>query len=136
MIKVLISADSKYPVDRKRIRKLVQEFLKEQGVRAGVGVGVAIVGDRKMKVLNEQYMKHEGTTDVLSFPEVGPAFVKGPLESSGFVEPTEIGDHLGDLVVSWPQAMKQAMERNIMVDDEVDFLIRHGLLHLLGVHHD
>lgn len=129
MIKVLISADSKYPVDRKRIRSLVQSFLKEQGVNTEMSVGVAVVGDRKMKVLNEKFMHHTGTTDVLSFPELGE-------DETRFVEPESLETHLGDLVVSWPQAMKQAMERNHTVDDEVDFLVQHGLLHLLGIHHD
>jgi probable rRNA maturation factor len=105
MIKVLISADSKYPVDRKRIRKLVGDFLKEQGVISNMSVGVTVVGDRKMKVLNEKWMNHEGTTDVLSFPEIGD-------EKTRFVEPKDMESHLGDLVVSWPQAVKQALERN------------------------
>ncbi len=129
MIKVIISADSKYPVDRKRIRTIVQDFLKEQGVSTDMSVGLAVVGDRKMKVLNEKWMNHPGTTDVLSFPEVGESETR-------FVEPQHLETHLGDLVISWPQAMKQAMERNHTVDDEVDFLVQHGLLHLLGIHHD
>lgn len=129
MIKVIISADSKYPVDRKRIRKLVSDFLKDQGVSTDMSVGLAVVGDRKMKLLNEKFMKHEGTTDVLSFPELGE-------DETRFVEPDSLESHLGDLVVSWPQALKQAMERNHTVDDEVDFLVQHGLLHLLGIHHD
>ncbi len=129
MIKILISADSKYPVDRKRIRQVVEGFLTGEGVISDMSIGVAVVGDRKMKELNKKYLKVEGTTDVLSFSQMDDDRV-------GFVEPVEQEDHLGEVVVSWPQAMKQAMERNVTVDEEIDFLVKHGLLHLLGIHHD
>lgn len=128
MIKVLISADSKYPLDRKRIRTLVSDFLKEQGVTTEMSVGVSVVGDRKMKTLNKKYLKRDETTDVLSFSQFEGR--------EGFVEPPDAEAHLGDVVVSYPQAVRQALERNILVDSELDFLIQHGLLHLLGIHHD
>lgn len=128
MIKVLIKADSKYPVDRKRIRELVTQFLKEQGVETDTVVGVVMVGDRKMKELNKKYLNYDETTDVLSFSqnEVAEDLIN---------EGQDVFD-LGEVVVSWPQARRQAMERNILVDEEIDFLIQHGLLHLLGIHHD
>ncbi len=131
MIKVQIKADSKYAVDRKRIRKVVGDFFQKMEVTTDMEVGIMVVGDRKMKELNRKYLKVEGTTDVLSFSqtEVGE-------EGGRFIEPTSNGLYLGDVVVSWPQALKQAMERNITVDEEIDFLIQHGLLHLMGIHHD
>jgi len=132
MIKVYIKADSRYPIERKRVRKLVQEFLKEMGVESETQIGVVVVGDRKMKELNKKYLKVEGTTDVLSFSQT--EIQDGVSE---FVEPnSEDGLYLGDVVVSWPQAMKQAIERQITVDEEIDFLVKHGLLHLMGIHHD
>lgn len=127
MIKVLIKADSKYPIDRKRIKKVVDEFFQKMEVDSDMMVGLMVVGDRKMKELNLKYLGVEGTTDVLSFSQTE--------EKEKFVEPTE-ALYLGDVVVSWPQAIKQALERNITVDDEVDFLVQHGLLHLMGIHHD
>lgn len=130
MIKVLIKADSKYPVDRKRIRVNVSRFLAGQGVSTDLEVGVVIVGDRKMRELNKNYHKTEGTTDVLSFSQMES-------DKADPGEPKVMNlEYLGDVVVSWPQAVKQAMERNKTVDEEIDFLIDHGLLHLLGIHHD
>ncbi len=130
MISVLFKADSKYPIDRKRIRRVVQEFLAEQGVKHDLDVGVIVVGDRKMQELNKKFHHTEGTTDVLSFSQL----------ESGDQDPGEPKvmdlDYLGDVVVSWPQAVKQAIERNHTVDEEIDFLVQHGLLHLLGIHHD
>lgn len=130
MITVLIKADSKYPVDRKRIRLSVAKFLTSQGVNSDIEVGVIIVGDRKMKELNYKFHKTAGTTDVLSFSQM-----EREKSDPGVPKVMDL-DYLGDVVVSWPQAVKQAMERNKTVDDEIDFLISHGLLHLLGIHHD
>ncbi len=128
MIKINISADSKYPVDRKRIRAVVCELLKDRGVDNEIEVEVSVVGDRKMKELNMKFLRVEGTTDVLSFSQ--------DVRPEGQVGDPKDLVYLGDIVVSWPQAVKQALERNITVDDEIDFLVQHGLLHLLGVHHD
>ena len=78
-----------------------------------------------------KYLKVEGTTDVLSFSQTETSE-----KVSEFIEPTDNGLYLGEVIVSWPQAMKQALERQITVDEEVDFLVKHGLLHLMGIHHD
>ncbi len=128
MIKVLIKADSKYLVERKRIKKVVEDFFKEMEVSNDMEVGISVVGDRKMKELNKKYLDVDGTTDVLSFSQT-------ETQGEKFVEPSN-GLYLGDVVVSWPQAIKQAIERNVTVDEEIDFLVKHGLLHLMGVHHD
>lgn len=127
---MIIKADSKYPVDRRRIRKTVSDFLEEQKIEGEVEVNVSVVGDRKMRELNKKYMGVEGTTDVLSFP------LSDDETGGGFVEPGGEVLSLGDIVVSWPVAINQALERKTTVDDEVDFLVKHGILHLLGIHHD
>ncbi len=131
MIEVYIKADSRYPVDRKRIRKVVIGFLVEMGVASETEIGVMIVGDRKMRELNKKYLNRDETTDVLSFSQTE---IKSGV--SEFVEPKNAGLYLGDLVVSWPVAKRQALERQITIDEEIDFLVKHGLLHLMGIHHD
>ena len=123
MIRVKISADSKYPVERKRIRNAVKIVTDEYGLKQGV-VEVLVVGERKMTDLNKKWMKRQGPTDVLSFPmEGGFDEIDGPYI-------------LGDVVVCYPQAVKQAGEKNILVDDEIDALVEHGVRHLLGEHHE
>ena len=130
MIRIAIKADSKYAVDRKGIKKVVDDFFAKMEVENDMAVGILVVGDRKMKELNKKYLKVEGTTDVLSFSQTESK------EGDKFIEPSSDGLYLGDVVVSWPQALKQAMERNVTVDEEIDFLVQHGLLHLMGIHHD
>ena len=133
MIKVHINADGKYPVNRKRIRASVVTFLENKRITGNVQVSISIVGDRKMKFLNETYKKHLGTTDVLSFPY---SIMDPVTHTKGFVFPKDEGMILGDLIVSYPEARKRAMKRGKLVDDVIDFLIDHGLKHLTGQHHD
>ena len=122
MIRVLITTESRYPADRKIIRERAIKVLTEHGVKGKAEVEIGIVGDRKMKELHKKYMNDDSTTDVLSFP----------LEDRG---PDGVL-RLGMVVVSFPQAMKDAIEENILVDEKIAFLVSHGILHLLGIHHE
>ena len=76
-----------------------------------------------MLELNETYRKIPSTTDVLSFPQEGSDF-------------SPFGNLLGDIVISVPMAAAQAVEACIDLDDEIENLARHGLLHLLGHDHE
>lgn len=123
MVTVNIQADSKFPVNRAAVRLAVRRALGGYGLRQAQ-VGVAVVGERKMKQLNQQWMKRKEATDVLAFPlDGGFDELNGPLM-------------LGDVVVCWPMAVKQAGEKNTLVDEEIDRLVEHGVKHLLGEHHD
>ena len=59
MAKVYIKADGKYPVDRKRIRAKVLSVLAEKRITGEAQVSVMVVGDRKMKFLNDRTGKFE-----------------------------------------------------------------------------
>lgn len=128
-VRVLIKADSRFPVDRKRIRQVVNSVLKEKGVEGEVEVSLSIVGDRKMKTLNQRYLKRAQTASILSFS------LENTRENSGLgfaPSPDEIL-RLGDVVISYPQALKKAVEKSILVDDQMEKLIRQGMKHLLGI---
>jgi probable rRNA maturation factor len=125
-VKILIYVESRYKVSRKRIKSAIWSVLEENRVVSPMEVSVAIVGDRKMAKLNKQYRNKEGTTNVLSFPlsEGAPSYL-----------PTDIM-RLGDIVISYPMVIKEASAQEKMVDDRVDELVQHGMLHLLGLHHE
>ena len=106
--------------------------LKAYGVETPTAVSVRSVGDRKMKMLNETYRKKEGTTDVLSFPTEDMKKGRG----GSFAYPKDEPFPLGDIVISFPQARAQAGEREVMIDDEIEALIEHGVKSLLGYHPD
>lgn len=133
MVKIHIKADGKYPVDRKSIRARVVSVLAEKGITEPTQVSVWVVGDRKMTYYNETFKKHAGTTDVLSFPysDMDPEN-----RTPGFVQASEFGLILGDIIVSYPEARRRAMKRGKMVDEVVNFLVEHGLRHLTGEHHE
>lgn len=129
MINVLFQTESHYPVDRKKIKTAILDVL-EKKITSDTEVSVSIIGDRRMRNLNRQYRKLDETTDVLSFP-LNDSSVKGiPFQDS----PDKVL-RLGDIMVSYPQAIAQATEENKMVDDTIIELILHGLNHLLGIHH-
>ena len=125
MIRVLFQTESHFPVDRKKIKEAVITALTPE-VHRDAELSVSVVGDRRMKTLNQKYRKLNTTTDVLSF---------GLNEGEAFVEAPDDVLRLGDIVVSYPQAVVEAQEENKLVDDQIVFLVLHGLDHLLGKHH-
>ncbi len=130
MITVLFQTESHFPVDRKKIKAAIEEALVGQ-VHRDAEVSVSVVGDRRMRELNKKYRQLDKTTDVLSFGLNDPT-VQIPAE---FVEAPDDVLRLGDIVVSYPQAVAEAREENTLVHDRVVFLVLHGLDHLLGKHH-
>ncbi len=125
-VKVLFHVESRYKINRKRLKKAIEETLHEHGVKSPVEISVAIVGDRKMTKLNQSYRGKEGTTNILSFPlQEGQ---KTHLPDDNIVR-------LGDIVISYPVLIKESAEEEMLVDDRADMLIKHGLLHLMGIHH-
>lgn len=125
-INVLIYVESRYKVNRKRIKSALSQVCEENKIQSMIEVSVAIVGDRKMKLLNKKYRDKEGTTNILSFP-----LVEG--ESSKL--PNDV-TRLGDIVISYPMVIKEASRDEVLVDEKVEELVRHGMLHLLGLHHE
>ncbi|MBI2074807.1 MAG: rRNA maturation RNase YbeY [Candidatus Levybacteria bacterium] len=132
-VNVLLFVESRYKVNRKRITASIRQVLKEQQVVGAVEVSVAIIGDRKMSQLNKKYLQKEGTTNVLSFSlSEGDPTVLPPAASTSDIDVLR----LGDIVISYPQIIGEAAEEDMMVDDKIDELVKHGLMHLLGIHHE
>ncbi len=130
MVHVIIQTESRYPVSRKRITKAIQDFLTGK-IESDADVSVTFVGDRKIHELNKTYRQKDYPTDVLSFPLYDPT-QPSPVP---FIGPPDDILHLGDIVVSYPMAVKEAGEQEKLVDDMIEFLVLHGLNHLLGNHH-
>jgi len=129
MVRVLIKADSRFPVNRKKIRQLIKSMLRESGVEGEIEIGVCVVGDRKMKTLNQRYLKRDETAIILTFP------LENTGESSGlgFVDFPDDVLRLGDIVISYPQVLKKAAEENVLVDNIIEDLVKYGLRCLLEV---
>lgn len=126
MVKVLIFVESRYKVNRKRIRKTVENILSREGISTPAEVSIAIVGDRKMRELSLKYKGEDKTRNVLSFS----------LSEGQRTKDVENVLRLGDIVISYPEVIREAVAQEVLVDTRIDELIIHGLNHLLGIHHD
>lgn len=129
MVSILFQTESHYPVNRKKVKQAVVDALAKQ-VLGDAELSVNIVGDRRMKQLNRDHRKVDDTTDVLSFGLNDPT-----LKSPPFRDVPDDVLRLGDIVISYPQAVKEAGEENKLVDDKIIELALHGLDHLMGKHH-
>ena len=127
---MLIKSESRYPVSRKVIKETVERVLGEKKIKRDIEVSVNIAGDRLMKSLNKKYRNLDETTDVLSFS------LSEALENSQFVDAPDNILRLGDIIVSYPQAVVEASDEEKLVDQKIGELVEHGLLHLLGYHHE
>jgi len=124
-VKILTFVESRYKVNRKKIKEAVHEVLDVKSITSKCEVSLAFVGDRKMHALNLKFRNLDKTTNILSFP-LGEG-EQTPLPSGVL--------RLGDIVISYPQVIKEAARDDMMVDDKINDLLQHGLLHLLGEHH-
>lgn len=125
-ISVPIFVESRYKVNRRKIKEAVSQVFRDEKFTRDVEVSIAVVGDRKMRSLNNKYRNQDKTTNVLSFSQL-----EG--ESSVFKEDQLV--MLGDVVISYPQIIKDASEQEKLVDFRINELVTHGVRHLLGIHH-
>jgi probable rRNA maturation factor len=101
---------------QQRLRRILEAAARD--LRAGGELAVVFTGDRAIRTLNAKYRKKDYATDVLSFPGEGGE------------------EGLGDVVISIPAAKRNASELGRNLDEEIEILALHGLLHVLGHDHE
>ena len=126
MIPIPIFVESRYKVNKKRIRGTVASLLKKHEINGPMEISIAIIGDRKMRDLSKKYRSEDKTRSVLTF-----SLTEG---ESSRMPPNVL--RLGDIVISYPQVIKEASREEVLVDDKIDELIEHGLRNLLGINHE
>jgi probable rRNA maturation factor len=120
---VLISnRQRKVTVDCKRLRRVADLALKSLGFEEAE-LSVLLVSDRRIQQLNRQYLARNRPTDVLAFAQ---------WEGGG---ETLRPDWLGDVVISVESAEEQAAQEGKGLNQELDLLLVHGILHLIGYEH-
>jgi probable rRNA maturation factor len=125
-LSVPIFVESRYKINRKRIKETVFNVVSKNEIGGAVEVSIAIVGDRKMRELSKKYKGEDKTRNILSFSQREGEAIKSPQDVL----------RLGDIVLSFPQVINDSVRDEMLVDDKVDQLVEHGLLHLLGLHHE
>ena len=96
-------------------------------------MGIVITDREKIQELNLVHLGEDRPTDVLSFPMLPDS--ENEEESGAFMTPPDGIIHLGEVIISYPQAVIQAEEHGHSVEKEVAILLVHGVLHLLGYDH-
>ncbi|MEK7807256.1 MAG: rRNA maturation RNase YbeY [Chloroflexota bacterium] len=110
-------------------------------------VSLVVADDETLQRLNREFRGLNEVTDVLSFSGSVPGRWEGDGEAPGdrytkpggeelpFVIPPGEAPPLGEVIISYPQAHRQALERGEPVGRELALLIVHGVLHLVGHDH-
>lgn len=111
----MIAITTQYTIPKPILRKLkfIGQSILEQEKLAETELSLVLVEDAKITSLNQQYFKRNQATDVIAFPQADKRV-------------------LGDIVISVETAEKQAIERGHYLEDELIYLLIHGILHLLG----
>ena len=131
-----IANESGAALDEAALAGLARHVLDEMRVHPLAELSVLLVDDPAMTELHVRWMGEEGPTDVLAFP----------MDELRLPQPGTHGDHsppdpdatetlLGDVVICPQVAAGQAAEAQHDVQDEIDLLCTHGILHLLGYDH-
>jgi len=101
-----INNSTKEKINLNRTKLITEFFVKKYKIKKDISI--AVIGDQKMKEINNIYRGFNKTTDVLSFEE------------------------LNEVIINIKQIKRQAKEFKRMIRDEFEFILVHGLLHLVG----
>lgn len=113
-------------INQKMLHDSARQLLRKEKIFGSVEIDLLIVGQKKMRFFNKKYLGQDTLTDVLSLPI---------LKKKDWLQYKDSQILLGGIIISHPQAKKQAREKNITIDEEIKLLFEHGLKHLLGYHH-
>jgi len=121
-MRVSINQTASYRIRKKLIEKLFKTIQRLMPRFSHQEISVAFVDNKTIKKLNKTYRGINSATDVLSFVEDNKDWPLGQ-------------EYLGEIVISYPQAVRQAKKNKHSVHKEMVVLLIHGFLHLAGFDH-
>lgn len=138
MINVIISSDPRYQVNKLAIQATILDVLKRFRISGNMEIGINIVGDRKMHEVNKKFRGIDSSTNILSFALEDPSSISQlqHVPKVGFVKAPDKVLRLGDILISYPELLKDASSEGVSIEDQLRYLVEHGTKHLLGMHHD
>ena len=130
---IVISVEEEFRrlVNRVWVKKIVRQVLKAEEVAHPYEVSMVFTDSETVQQLNRDYRGMDEPTDVLAFY----ILPQGEGNDSFALPPDEV-TRLGEVIISYPQAMEQAREQGHSPERELALLIVHGILHLLGYDHE
>lgn len=130
-IEILVKGKFQRLVDEAWVKLIVRQVLNAEGVAPPYEVSLVFTDSETVRRLNRDYRGVDEPTDVLAFYML-PQKEADPL----FVVPPDGVTRLGEVIISYPQAVEQAKEQGHSTERELALLIIHGILHLLGYDHE
>ena len=122
-VSVHAKARSFSPRSQRRLRAVFEYLLRKDSQSDGL-LEIEVVGNQRIRSLNQRYRRKDKETDVLSFP----MHWRAPHRGSPWL--------LGSIVIAWPVAMRQARMAERAELDQVIRLAVHGWVHLSGLDHE
>jgi len=108
--------------DTSLLKRAARSTLDFESAPADVDMTIVLTDDAQLHKLNREYLGVDAPTDVLSFP-------------SSEIDPETGIPYFGDILISIPRATQQAQAAGHPVEAEVQLLVVHGTLHLMGHDH-
>lgn len=134
-IDVLIDEGLEAYLDADWLCSVAEQVLTAQNAGSNAGLELVITGQEKIRQLNLSYLGKDEPTDVMAFSMLPTAEETGEGPST-FVTPPDGTLHIGEVIISYPQAVIQADEQHHSINKEIATLIIHGVLHLMGYNDD
>ena len=116
------SVEGQGDVDNALLERAVRQTLQHVGADPDVDVTVVLGDDEQLQRLNRQFLGVDAPTDVLAFPGCE-------------TDPDSQVEYLGDVIISCESALAQSTAGGHSLEDELQLLIVHGVLHLLEYDH-
>lgn len=118
----MIHIEAEFPFPENLLERAALVALDHESESAGVEMSIVLTDDARLQKLNREYLGIDAPTDVLSFP-------------AAETDPQTGARYLGDILISIPRARSQADTAGHPLESEVQLLVVHGVLHLLGHDH-
>ena len=118
----MIHIESEFSVPNHLLERASRLALEHQSESPDSELTIVLTDDARLKELNRDYLGIDAPTDVLSFP-------------ASETDPETGARYLGDILISIPRAKSQATAAGHPLESEVQLLVVHGVLHLLGHDH-
>jgi len=118
----MIHVESEFPFPEDLLERAVDAALVNHLQPLDCELTLVLTDDARLQGLNREYLGIDAPTDVLSFP-------------ASETDPETGARYIGDILISVPLSRGQAMAVGHSLESEVQLLVVHGVLHLLGHDH-
>ncbi len=118
----MIHVEAEFPFPEDLLEKAAQAALEHESESPDAELSIILSDDARLHELNLNYLGVDAPTDVLSFP-------------AAETDPETGARYIGDILISVPRAQAQAQAAGHPFEAEVQLLVVHGVLHLLGYDH-